>query len=81
MLALSGVTAEKIEKAVKQAPGYAEGTPEIIRCSGFEEAVLAAHGAAREGDVVLMSPACASFDQFKNFAERGKAFKKIVLAL
>ena len=81
VLSLSGVTAEKIEEAVKHSPGYTEGAPEIIRCSGFEEAVLAAHRAAKPGDVVLMSPACASFDQFKNFAERGKAFKKIVLAL
>ena len=44
-------------------------------------AVLAAAASAGEGDIVLFSPACASFDHFKNFAERGKAFKSIVMDL
>ena len=44
-------------------------------------AVLAAAGAAQAGDVVLFSPACASFDHFKNFAERGRYFKSIVMEL
>ena len=47
----------------------------------FESAVRAAAAAAREGDVVLMSPASASFDQFKNFMVRGECFKTIVREL
>ena len=42
---------------------------------------LAASRAAKPGDVVILSPACASFDKFKNFAERGAAFKKIIYEL
>ena len=45
------------------------------------EAVLAAHSMAQPGDVVILSPACASFDRFKNFMERGNAFKRIVREL
>lgn len=44
-------------------------------------AVRAARETAREGDVVVLSPACAAFDQFKNFMERGQAFKRLVQAL
>ena len=47
----------------------------------FRAAVLAAAGTAEAGDVVLFSPACASFDHFKNFAERGRYFKSIVMEL
>lgn len=78
MLSLSGATADKIRAAVEAAPGYRPGRPEILQSDGFEQAVLAAHRAARPGDVVLMSPACASFDQFQNFMLRGQAFKRIV---
>ncbi len=44
----------------------------------FEEAVAKARGAAGEGDIVTLSPACASFDMFVNFEKRGNAFKEIV---
>ena len=47
----------------------------------FKEAVLAASRAAEEGDIVILSPACASFDCFPNFAARGKAFINIVMEL
>ena len=47
----------------------------------FKQAVLAASQTAQEGDVVILSPACASFDHFKNFAQRGQTFKDIVNAL
>ena len=78
LLVLCGATAEKIEAAVKAAPGYRPGCPEIIHASPFEAAVLAARDRAVSGDVVTLSPACAAFDQFKNFMERGKTFKAIV---
>ena len=80
-LFLSGMTAEKIKQAVENAPAYQPGMPDIVLCRDFKESVLRAHRAAEEGDIVLMSPACASFDQFKNFAARGEAFKEIVRAL
>jgi len=76
-LVLTGMTAESISDAVVNAPGYS-GFPEIIRCDDFTDAVISASGAAREGDVVLLSPACTSFDRFKNFEERGDAFRAIV---
>lgn len=73
-LVLCGATAAGIESAARAV----EGCPPIVRADGFEQAVNAARDAASEGDIVLMSPACASFDQFKNFAERGEKFKNIV---
>ena len=78
LLVLCGATAEKIEEAVKNAPEYAPGHPEILHAAPFKKAVEAARDAAEEGDVVTLSPACAAFDQFKNFMERGKTFKTIV---
>ncbi len=50
-------------------------------CSSLEEAVERAHELARAGDVVLLAPACASFDMFRNYEHRGEVFKKAVLAL
>ena len=78
-LFLCGATAGKIRAAVEQAEG--DQVPEITDCGDFESAVRAAAAAARQGDIVLMSPASASFDQFKNFMVRGECFKKIVKEL
>ncbi len=78
LLVLCGATADKIRAAVENAPGYTPGKPEIIDVTPFTAAVEAARDLARPGDVVTLSPACAAFDQFKNFAERGKFFKGIV---
>jgi len=55
--------------------------PEMVDCGKFENAVRAAAAAAESGDVVLMSPASASFDEFKNFMVRGDFFKQIVKEL
>ena len=81
LLILTGDTAGKICEAVERSPGYDGANPPIQRFDDFTQAVLAAHTVAQSGDVVLMSPACASFDRFKNFMERGNAFKQIVREL
>lgn len=80
-LVLTGHTAEKIRQAVVSYPGYQEGQPEIVMEDEFRQAVLAARDRAQEGDIVILSPACASFDHFKNFAQRGEIFKDIVRGL
>ncbi len=79
-LYLCGDTSDKIEAAVKASKHYGEDF-EIYRFYDFKEAVTSAAKAAVSGDIVLLSPACAAFDMFKNFAERGKYFKRIVMEL
>ena len=82
---LNGATAEAIFDALRNHPFYkkriTEGSFEIICEPSLEEAVLAAAKEAKAGETVLLSPACASFDQFENFEERGKRFKEIVKGL
>lgn len=80
-LFLTGDTAKKIYDAVTNSEFYKDSVIEIHMYDDFTEAVKAAAASAEEGDTVLFSPACASFDHFKNFAERGKYFKKIVMEL
>ena len=77
-LFLCGATAGKIRDCVEAQPGQ---KPEMVDCGDFDSAVLAAAKAAQPGDIVLMSPASASFDQFKNFMERGDRFKQLVKEL
>ena len=79
-LVLTGVTAGKLRAAVENTPGYS-GSPVIVEEPDFREAVLAAHRSAADGDIVLLSPACTSFDRFKNFEERGNTYKKIIREL
>ncbi|MGM9592485.1 MAG: UDP-N-acetylmuramoyl-L-alanine--D-glutamate ligase [Oscillospiraceae bacterium] len=79
-LYLTGATADKIAQAVKASAYYTKDFP-IVIIDDFDEAVHAAAAAAEPGDIVLLSPACAAFDKFKNFVERGKHFKKIVMEL
>ena len=81
ILVLGGATGPKIREAVVNCPDYQPGCPEIIDCVDFASAVKASAEAAKSGDVVLMSPASAAFDQFKNFMVRGKVFKKMVMEL
>ena len=50
----------------------------IHKCISLESAVNKANKLAQKGDIVLFSPASASFDMFKNFAERGNKFKELV---
>ena len=80
-LVLTGDTAEKIRDAVLGSRFYEDGKPEISMVPDFRQAVLRAAALAEPGDVVLFSPACASFDHFQNFAERGRAFKSIIMSL
>ncbi len=80
-LFLGGATGEKIRQAVISCPEYDPDTLEIADCGSFEPAVRAAAAAAKPGDVVLMSPASAAFDQFKNFMVRGDFYKKLVKEL
>lgn len=80
-LFLTGDTASKLRAAVENAPGYRPERLPILEYEDFTQAVLAAHDQACSGDVVILSPACASFDKFKNFMERGAAFKKIIYGL
>lgn len=80
-LYLTGETAERIRDAVVNTPGYNRLTLPIFIIDDFREAVLAASDSAEEGDVVILSPACSSFDKFKNFAQRGDTFRKIILEL
>lgn len=75
-LILTGATAPKIQAAVENATACEK--PHIYALSSLAEAVQKAHDLAQEGDVVIMSPASASFDCFKNFAERGDVFKALV---
>jgi UDP-N-acetylmuramoylalanine--D-glutamate ligase len=58
-----------------------EGATEIELLRTLEEAVRRAAAAARRGDTILLSPACSSFDQFRNYAERGRIFQELVRAL
>ena len=80
LLILCGATADAIRAAVTAYEGY-RGEPEMVEVGSLQEAVELASGRAESGDIVTLSPACAAFDQFANFMERGKAFKRMVAAL
>ncbi len=75
-LILIGVTSEKIEAAVRNASNHKD--LKIHRETDFENAVNTSRSVATSGDIVILSPACASFDLFKNFEVRGNTFKEIV---
>jgi UDP-N-acetylmuramoylalanine--D-glutamate ligase len=68
-----GAAATKIESQVKGA--------EVVHAETLENAIRKAYATAQPGDIVLLAPACASFDQFKNYEHRGKLFKEIVTSL
>ena len=70
------ITSEDALKAAQKETG-----PEVIRCDLLEDAVKAAGEKCREGDVVLLSPGCTSYDAFTNFEERGDKFSEWVKAL
>src|SRR5437660_5216221 len=68
-----GAAAEKIESQIKGV--------EVVHAETLENALRKANAVAQAGDVVLLAPACASFDQFKNYEQRGQVFKEIVRGL
>ena len=80
LLITLGATAEKIEAALKDDSSPLP-VPRAIRVADMAEAVKTAHDHAKAGDIVLMSPASASFDMYRNFELRGKHFKELVNAL
>lgn len=75
-LVLLGQTADKIEEAARRI-----GFTDIHRVEDMKEAVKTCHDIAKEGDIVLLSPACASWGMYKNFEVRGKDFKDNVNSL
>lgn len=78
LLILNGPTADKIEKAITSDENYINGQPKIVRVKDMKGAVLVAQEMAVSGDIVALSPACASFDAYPNFVARGKHFKELV---
>ena len=77
-LILVGATAQKIYDAVIKEAKIENKTIDIHMCTKFNDIVEVAKKVAKEGEIVLFSPASASFDLFKNFEERGKVFKELV---
>lgn len=80
-LILMGATSEKIAAVTQNAAGYSADDLPILQVSNLEEAIRSARAQAQAGDVVLLSPACASFDMFKDFETRGDLFKNMVNTL
>ena len=74
LLVLIGTSADTMAAAL-------HGATEIVHARTLEEAVLVASKKARPGEVVLLSPACASFDMFSDFEDRGRQFKEAVMKL
>jgi UDP-N-acetylmuramoylalanine--D-glutamate ligase len=77
---LFGEAAEKIEKTAQMLGLHANGS-KIVRANGLKDAVIKAADIAESGDVVLLSPGGTSFDEFKDFAQRGERFREWVREL
>ena len=81
VLILMGETAQKIEDAVRASELFGGSGLRIVRVKNMEEAVRAAYDSGEPGDIVTLSPACASFDMYRMFEDRGRHFKQCVMAL
>ena len=75
---LTGATAKKIERAIYENEAFSSSNLQIVFEPEFESAVISASKLGKAGGCVLLSPASASFDRFKNFMERGKYFAELV---
>ena len=73
-----GAAGERFERAFAEVPGADDSALAVLRAEHLEDALDTALDAAQPGDVVALSPACASFDEFSCFEERGDVFKKLV---
>ncbi|WP_418931121.1 UDP-N-acetylmuramoyl-L-alanine--D-glutamate ligase [Gemmiger formicilis] len=80
-LVLMGATGPRIEKAVREHPDFAASGLAIQHADSMQHAVELARAAAQPGDIIILSPASASFDLYPNFEVRGREFKSIVNAL
>ncbi len=81
LVILTGDSSVAIEQAIRTHKDYKENKPVIINAIDMAEAVAKAEENACEGEVVILSPACSSFDRYKNFAVRGRDYKKLVMEL
>ena len=75
---LTGATAQKIFDEILKCEDYSEDKLKVEIEPDFDKAVLRASEQAESGDIVLLSPACASFDVFQNFEKRGERFKELI---
>ena len=75
---LTGASAQKILSEIEKCPEYDSARLTVKHVPDFDEAVKTAAALASKGDTVLLSPACASFDRFRDFAHRGNHFKELV---
>ena len=76
-----GETAQRIASAIRASKFYDPGKLPLVEVPDFRAAVETAYDLAQPGDIVTLSPACSSFDFFKNFEERGNTFRAIVESL
>ncbi len=81
VLILMGNTAEKIKNKITNLTDYDEKKLPIIKVNSMQEAVNEAVKNSKPNDIVVLSPACASFDLYKNFEERGDHFKSLIQSL
>ena len=80
-LILLGKTSDKIEAEILKSKNYKENNPKIIKVNSMQQAVETASSISSFGDIVVLSPACASFDLYKDFEERGNNFKSLVKSI
>ena len=76
---LLGATSEKIEKEILKLKR--KDSPKILKVNSMNQAVSITQSQAKIGDIVVLSPACASFDMYKDFEKRGNHFKELVKKL